>query len=300
MLRNFTFGEKIGMLVAGLVFAGFMVFKFAFIMIEEGKLGVNMAGTKYVKEPMQPGYHFFWPIYNKIVQVPNKPIMNNFSKSEGARTDTELLKFDTTISCLDALGNTVEVAISFETQPVGDMMPTMFAKDGTFTAGFFKKVEQPFRSVVRDTIAEFNANTIQSQRASVKEKMIARINISFEKNDYFKLVNDSVNLKELIPSKKVRDLQEKVSLAQQEISVNQKIAESAKATAQGKADAVRIAAQGTADAVTIEAEAQAKANELINKSLTTQLIQYQEVVKWNGVRSKVVAGSGSGFIVDTK
>jgi len=42
MLRNFTFGEKIGMLVAGLVFAGFMVFKFAFIMIEEGKLGVNM------------------------------------------------------------------------------------------------------------------------------------------------------------------------------------------------------------------------------------------------------------------
>ena len=299
-MRNFTFGEKIGMLIASLVFIGFMVFKFAFIIIEEGKLGVNMAGTTYVKEPMKPGYHFFWPVYNKIVQVPNKPIMNNFSKSEGNRKDTELLKFDTTISCLDALGNTVEVAISFETQPVGNMMPTMFAKDGTFVAGFFKKVEQPFRSVVRDTIAEFNANTIQSQRASVKEKMIARINISFEKNAYFKLVNDSVNLKELIPSKKVRDLQEKVSLAQQEISVNQKIAESAKATAQGKADAVRIAAQGSADAVTIEAEAQAKANDLINKSLTTQLIQYQEIIQWDGVRSRVVAGSGTGMIVDTK
>lgn len=299
-MRNFTFGEKLSMLVVSLMVMMVLVYKFAFIIIEEGKLGINMAGTTYVKQPMQPGYHFYWPIYNKIVQVPNKPIMNNFSKSEGNRKDTELLRFDTTISCLDALGNTVEVAISFETQPIGDMMPTMFAKDGTFKAGFFKKVEQPFRSVVRDTIAEFNANTIQSQRASVKEKMIARIIISFEKNDYFKLVNNSVNLKELIPSKKVRELQEKVSLAQQEISVNQKIAESAKATAKGKADAARIAAQGRADAVTIEAAAQAQANIIISKSVTPELIKYQEVIKWNGVRSKVVAGNSSGLIIDTK
>lgn len=299
-MRRFTFGEKVGMVIASLVLVVFLVFKYGFIMIEEGKLGIKMSEKEYLKEPLNPGYHFYLPFISSVTIIPNKPIMLNYSKSEGSRKDTDLLRFETTISTPDKLGNIIDVAISLEMMPIGSMMPVMFAKDGTFEAGFFKKVEQPFKGIVRDVIADFNANTIQSSRAAVKTKLIEKIIVSFNKNEYFKLVNDSVNLKELIPSKKVREMQEKVSLAQQGISIKTKEAKAAEETATGLANAARIAAQGRADAVTIEAEAKAKANNLITKSLTRQLIQYEEVIRWNGVRSKVVAGKSTGLIVDSK
>ncbi|MGE4510932.1 MAG: prohibitin family protein, partial [Sulfurimonadaceae bacterium] len=49
------------------------------------------------------------------------------------------------------------------------------------------------------------------------------------------------------------------------------------AEARGVAEKARIEAQGIADAVTIEAEAKAKANHLISKSLTPQLLQLEQV-----------------------
>ena len=49
------------------------------------------------------------------------------------------------------------------------------------------------------------------------------------------------------------------------------------AEAEGVAQKARIEAQGIADAVTIEADAQAKANILIAKSLSNQLLQLEQI-----------------------
>jgi len=276
-----TRGEKIGiisLILAALVTIQFM---FGFIIIKEGTAGIKMRGTVYVKEPMLPGYRFFIPFYDIVIVIPTKPIMLNYSKTKFNEKDTKLLKFDKVIESLDELGNVVKVAISFEAVAVLDQMPTMFAKDGTFDAGFFKKVEDPFRSVVRNTIAEFNANTMQKNRAAISNRLIARIQISFDKNEYFELVNNSVNLKELIPSDAVKKLQEEVSIAQQRTSVNKK-----------KADSMRELANGKADAITIEANAQAKANKELANSITPELIDYIEATRWNGDRRHTVVNPG--------
>ncbi len=300
-MRRFTFWEKLGMWLVGLIFLIGIQFNKGFMIIEEGKAGIKMSGTTYVKAPMPPGYHFFIPWYDKVVIIPTKPIMINFSLSEGDNKDTLLLRFEPAITSPDELGNMIQTAISLEILPIVEMMPLMFGTDGTFETGFFKKVTQPFKGVIRDTIADFNANTIQGSRSEVKAKLISRTKIAFDKNAYFKLVNDSVNLKELMPSAAVRAQQEKVSLAQQDIAIKEKAAKATAAKATGDAEAARIAARGRADAVTIEATAQAKANKLVSQSLTQELIRYEEVVRWNGVRSRVDArGSNVTTMVSTE
>lgn len=70
---------------------------------------------------------------------------------------------------------------------------------------------------------------------------------------------------------------------------------------QAKADAekLRQAAEGEADARMINAEAEAKANRVINSSLSSALVNYYQVKQWNGVTPQVVS-DGTGLILDLK
>jgi regulator of protease activity HflC (stomatin/prohibitin superfamily) len=52
-----------------------------------------------------------------------------------------------------------------------------------------------------------------------------------------------------------------------------------------------IKAAGRAKAITAEAEAQARANELLSRSITANLVQYELAKKWNGQMPQVTGGS---------
>ncbi|HYA34370.1 MAG TPA: SPFH domain-containing protein [Candidatus Binataceae bacterium] len=75
-------------------------------------------------------------------------------------------------------------------------------------------------------------------------------------------------------------------VAQKEAEAKQQVAE-----AQGQAQSVYIRAKGEADAVLAKAQAQAQANDLLNKSITPSLIEYQRTLQWNGVLPQYVLGN---------
>ncbi|HEX2698100.1 MAG TPA: hypothetical protein VHM28_10360, partial [Anaerolineales bacterium] len=74
-------------------------------------------------------------------------------------------------------------------------------------------------------------------------------------------------------------------------------AEQARQVAQGQADAAVIAAKGAADARVIQAQAEAQANDLLNKSLTPQLLQYQYILKLSPNVQTIFIPSGNQFIL---
>ena len=55
-----------------------------------------------------------------------------------------------------------------------------------------------------------------------------------------------------------------------------------KVQAEGEANALRAQAQGEADAIKIRAQAQADANQLLARSLTSDLIRYEQIQRWDG------------------
>lgn len=73
------------------------------------------------------------------------------------------------------------------------------------------------------------------------------------------------------------------------------LAEQDVTTATGKGNAVKAQADGEAQAVLIRADAQAKANELLAKSLTPELIRYQQLQRWDG-KLPVFSGGATPFV----
>lgn len=67
------------------------------------------------------------------------------------------------------------------------------------------------------------------------------------------------------------------------------------AQTRAEAEKARVKAQGEADAIILKAEAQAKANQLLTASITSTLVEYNKVNKWNG-RVPNVTGNGGSII----
>lgn len=68
-----------------------------------------------------------------------------------------------------------------------------------------------------------------------------------------------------------------------------------KVQAEGEANALRAQAQGEADAIKIRAQAQADANQLLARSLTPDLIRYEQIQRWDG-KLPLFSGSATPLI----
>jgi regulator of protease activity HflC (stomatin/prohibitin superfamily) len=80
-----------------------------------------------------------------------------------------------------------------------------------------------------------------------------------------------------------RALEAETKVKQATAEANQKIE-----TAKGERQATISKAEGEARATTLKAEAQAAANDLLSRSLTPLLVQYEALQKWNGLLPSVV------------
>jgi regulator of protease activity HflC (stomatin/prohibitin superfamily) len=293
-----TFG--IAFIVA--VVLGFMAITHTgFAIVNDGDRGIMKTGTKYDMQAVQPGYHFFMPIYQTMDIKTIRPILVNYSKTEGNKEDTELLNYEAPLKGLDKKGIPVSLALSIEIKPNGSKLPLMYREDGDFENSFYKKVLQVNREAVQSTISKFSVDTIMDHRAEVERVLTAKINESYATNPYFTLVG--INLKDILVPEKITAKMLDVQVAKQDAlrsnelikkAENEAKAEAAKAL--GMANKKRIEAQGKADAILLEATATAKANKLVQKSLTKELIDYKTKMRWNGVLPTVTGSNG--MIID--
>ncbi|GAC1384439.1 MAG: SPFH domain-containing protein [Herpetosiphon sp.] len=68
-------------------------------------------------------------------------------------------------------------------------------------------------------------------------------------------------------------------------------------TAEGQAEALRSSARGEADATKIRALAQSEANKQLSQSLTSDLIRYQQLQRWDG-KLPIFNGGGATPLID--
>jgi len=285
---------------------GFMaITKTGFAIVNDGERGVMKTGTKYDMVEIQPGYHFFIPIYQSIEIDTIRPKLINYSRSEANKEDSELLIFEPVLQGLDKKGIPIKLALSIEVKPVSDQLAEMYKNDGDFENAFYKKVKQVNRDAVQSTISKFNVDTIMDHRAEVEKTLTDKLNKSYASNPYFKLVN--INLKDIIVPQKIADKMQDVQVAKQDalkslelIKKAQNEAKAREAQAQGESNAVKIAAQGEADAKLLVAEATAKSNKLVSESLTDEILKMEKIKKWDGTVPKLVGSETSSFIFQTK
>ena len=261
----------------------FIVMTKPVVVITEGERGIMATNGKYEQQSLLPGLHFVIPLIQKVYIVDTKVrIINYASRIERNAAKGEGIEIKPAITVLDKRGLPVSIELTVQYR-----LDSQYAAQTISNWGFSweEKIINPVvRDVVRNVVGQYDAESLPQKRNIIATEIEKGIHKSITSLENSPADLQSVQLREIVLPQKVKEQIEAVQVAKQEVQrAEQQVARAKQdalkraAEAQGQADAVKIAAQGKASAITIEAEATAKANKLISKSLTTQLLALEQI-----------------------
>jgi regulator of protease activity HflC (stomatin/prohibitin superfamily) len=276
-------GGKAGFIYFLIAVVVMLVMAKPFTIIEEGQRGILSTNGKYQDQALLPGLHFIVPVIQKVYVVDTKVrIINYASRIEASSGSTSGIGTKPAITVLDKRGLPVTIELTVQYR-----LNSQFAAQTISNWGFSwedKIINPVVRDVVRNVVGKYDAESLPQMRNKIAAEIDKGVRESVVglKNSPADL--QSVQLREIGLPTKVKEQIERVQVAKQEVQKAEQDVQRAKqealkraAEAEGIAQKKRIEAQGIADAVTIEADAQAKANLLISKSLTSQLLALEQI-----------------------
>ena len=277
-----NFGKKAGMLyVVIIIIAALFIFK-PFVIIESGQVGIKATTGKYDEMPLNPGFHLYIPVFQKVIIVDTKVRLLNYRSVEEMSGFDSGIKVNPAINILDARGLPVSIELTVQYRLTATGAPATIA---TWGLSWEDKIVNPVvRNVVRNVVGGFNAEDLPTKRNEIATLIEQGIREQIENLEGKPVSIESVQLREIVLPIKIKEQIERVQIANQEservryeVLRAKQEAEKRAAQATGEAEAKRIEAQGRADAVTIEAKAQSEANKAIAQSLTPNLLHMQQI-----------------------
>jgi regulator of protease activity HflC (stomatin/prohibitin superfamily) len=277
-----NFGKKAGMIyVVIIIIAALFIFK-PFVIIESGQVGIKATTGKYDETPLNPGFHLYVPVFQKVIIVDTKVRLLNYRSVEEMSGFDAGIKINPAINILDARGLPVSIELTVQYRLTASGAPSTIA---TWGLSWEDKIVNPVvRNVVRNVVGGFNAEELPTKRNEIATMIEQGIRGQVEGLEGKPVSVESVQLREIVLPAKIKEQIERVQIANQEservryeVLRAKQEAEKRAAQATGEAEAKRIEAQGRADAVTIEAKAQALANKSIAESLTPNLLHMQQI-----------------------
>lgn len=139
-------------------------------------------------------------------------------------------------------------------------------------------------------ISKYTAESLIANREKLSSEVLVKMQadmaqygiivtaISIENIDFTDQYEAAIEAKQVATQEKQKAQTEQERMTMEETQQ----AERKRIAAQAAADVQKINAEAEAYAVKIQAEAQAEANKKINESLTTELINYNQVNRWDG------------------
>ena len=271
------------LLGGAILLGGFMIMKSSLAYIEPGHVGIviHRGGGGVDPTPLGPGFHFRNPAMTAIQEYPT--FMQNLvltrESSEGSPNNDEI-----NVNSVEGQPLSLDVSMSFELD--GAKVPALYqtfrTNVETISHGYIRQaIRQSLQEVVgNEEIAAIlgpkKAEVVTQTQAMLQKKLdVYGIQVrQFTLNEFRapKAVMDAISLKNV--------MQQQSLTAQNELQKN---------TFQAQGDSIK--AVGRAKAILAEAEAQAKANEMLSRSITGSLVQYEMAKRWNGQMPQVTGGA---------
>jgi regulator of protease activity HflC (stomatin/prohibitin superfamily) len=280
---NFNFGGGKAALTYFLIAIVIMlVLAKPFIIIQEGERGILSTNGKYQDQALLPGLHFIIPVIQKVYTVDTKVRIINYASRMETNSNASGIISKPAITVLDKRGLPVSIELTVQYR-----LNAQFAAQTISNWGFSwedKIINPVVRDVVRNVVGKYDAESIPVERNKIAAAIEEGIRKSIKSLKNSPVILQSIQLRDILLPKKVKEQIERVQLAKQQVQQAEQEVQRAKqealkraAEARGIAEKARIEAKGKADAVTIEADANAKANKLIAKSLTPKLLQLEQM-----------------------
>jgi len=277
------------------IVAGFIFFK-PFTIINSGEVGIKVHTGKFEEVPLKAGLRFYIPVLERIIIVNTRMRQIIYSNEDNAMTADNYnsrttlggnnidgaVKRSRAIPVLDKRGLTVNIDLAVQYRLRAESAPKTIEKWG---ASWEEKIiNSKVREVVRDVVGQYAAEKLPEMRKEIATAIQTKVTEKVNSLEGKPVILASVELRNIVLPLKIREKIEQLQAEKQNVNIAEQQKERAKQEAQknaeiarGEAERNRIVAQGQADKIRIVAEEQAKANSLISASLTTELLQLEQI-----------------------
>jgi regulator of protease activity HflC (stomatin/prohibitin superfamily) len=302
-LANQTAARGCTLSIVGLVALAALGFMFAsWRTIRPGYVGVvfNKISHQVVTGALEPGWAFINPFTTSIQEYP--VTIQNYSMlqkgSEGQVTGDDSIK----VQSNEGQQLNLDVVIQYQVKRAEAGQLYQDWGGASIETVEDRVVRQYTRSQVPVVASQYGWEEITSgKRAEIVEKISAGLQAEFARR-HLELV--SFGIREVhLPESLQQALNAKIQVQQQAEQQKYQLeqarvkAQQDQVEAEGRANAQRAQAQGEADATRIRAEAQAEANKKLAESLTSELIRYEQLQRWDG-RLPLFQGGGATPLID--
>jgi regulator of protease activity HflC (stomatin/prohibitin superfamily) len=269
---DFNFGGGKSVVLYFIVgFLLLMIIAKPFVIVQEGERGILSTNGKYQDQALLPGLHFIIPIIQRVYLVDTKVRIINYASGLEKNDQDDGMKTKPAVTVLDRRGLPVSIELTVQYRLNAEYAARTISNWG-FT--WEDKIINPVvRDVVRNVVGNYDAESLPNERNTIATKIEDGIRDNVKALPNSPAILQSIQLREIVLPEKVKEQIERVQIAKQEVQK----AEQEVAQAQQQALKRAVDAEGKAKAITIEAQANAKANELISKSLTHQLLQLEQI-----------------------
>ena len=237
----------------------------SFTIVSAGHTGVVVTLGKVNDRVLQEGLHMKVPFIQNVVRIDNRIVK--------LEVDTE--------------------AFSKDLQTVTTTLAVNYRVDTAKSYSIYKNIGADYESVLvtpavnevlKASVAQYTAEESVTNRTLISDGLVKGLN---EKLNAIGLYITDVNILNFEFSDAFINAIEEKQVAQQQLLK----AETEKQTAITNAEA-------QAETIRIKAEAEANANEVIRRSLSEEVIEYNKVEKWNGVLPQVTGSAGTMINLD--
>jgi regulator of protease activity HflC (stomatin/prohibitin superfamily) len=284
--RATSFGAKVGRLLfaAAALIILLVLLPSTVSYINPGHVGIliHRAGGGVDPKPMGPGLHPRNPLLSQIEEYPiyMQTLVLTRGTTDGSRGNDEI-----NVNSVEGQPISLDVSMSFELDPlrVPALYQTFRTDIETIQHGY---VKQAIRQALQEVVGtEPIADVIGPKKAEVVNQTQSRIS---QRLAPYGIVVKQFTINELrAPTAVIEAINTKNVMQQQALTAQNELQKN-----QFQAQGDSIKAAGRAKAILAEAEAQAKANQLLSQSLTSNLVQYEMAKRWNGQMPQV---SGSAM-----
>ncbi|OGP99646.1 MAG: hypothetical protein A2026_13150 [Deltaproteobacteria bacterium RBG_19FT_COMBO_46_12] len=267
-LESFEFkGPKprtIGVLVILLII--FILIWGSFAIVPAGHRGVVLWWGSVEKRVMGEGLNFKVPMAERVIRVDVKVQPHPFKEIDAASKEYQMVK--------------LTGMMNFHIDP--SYVNDLYQKVGLDFAN--KVIDPAFNDFVKEVVPIYQITEILPKREEIRKRAMTKLGDNLSRyhiivdDIYFANIRFSPEYEKAVEAKQVAQQQvetQRQVLAQREIEAHQKVA-----TAKGEAESILVVAQG-----------QAKANEVLSRSISPILVEYKGIEKWNGILPQVSGGA---------
>jgi regulator of protease activity HflC (stomatin/prohibitin superfamily) len=259
-------GRRLGGKTLALIIVLFVLFWGTFVIVPAGHRGVVLLWGSVEKRVMGEGLNFKVPLAERVIKVDVRVQPHPFREIDGASKEYQSVK--------------LTGMMNFHIDPA--YVNELYQKVGSDFAP--KVIDPAFNDFIKEVVPTYTIQEILPKRGEIRTTAMSKLGGNLSR---YHIIVDDIYLSNIGFSPEYERAIEAKQVAQQQVETQKQVLAQRGIEAQQKV----ASAKGEAESTLIVAQGQAKANEILARSISPLLVQYKSVEKWSGALPQVSGGA---------